>query len=276
MEHSFVDKYSELDSFLHRLDPRTKIIFFLGFIILIVLTPVKQNVIPPNGGTIDFTIFSQYLLIIIALIVLSQVPILFILKRTLLVIPFILMIIIFIPFLKHGKTAFILNLWLIKPVITYEGLLVTWNVFIKSISSVLLLTILISTTNFNTMLKGLERLMVPKILIILLSFMYRYLFLLIDEAEHMQRARKARWFGGYIFRQIKIIGNMIALLFIRSYERAERVYEAMLARQFDGNIRIINNLKLTPKDAGFILIMLLLLIIIWYPSFALRAMEWFN
>lgn len=256
MEHSFIDKYSERDSFLHRLDPRTKIISFLGFIILIALTPPIQLII-----------FGQYALVILVLVLLSCVPILFILKRTLLVIPFVLIIIIFIPFLKQGKIAFTLNLWLIKPVITYEGLLVSWNVFIKSISSVLLLTILISTTNFNTMLKGLERLMIPKILIILLSFMYRYLFLLIDEAEHMQRARNARWFGGYIFRQIKIIGNMIALLFIRSYERAERVYAAMLARGFDGNIRLINNLKLTPKDAGFILIMLLLLIVIWYPFF---------
>jgi cobalt/nickel transport system permease protein len=252
MEHSFFDKYSERDSFLHRLDPRTKIISFLGFIILIVLTHIQE-----------LAIFGQYALIILALILLSRVPLLFFLKRSLLVLPFILMIIIFIPFLKEGKTVFTLNLWLVKPAITHEGLLVCWNIMIKSISSVLLLTLLISTTNFNIMLKGLERLKIPRVLIILLSFMYRYLFLLIDEAERMQRARNSRWFGGYLFRQIKILGNMIALLFIRSYERSERVYVAMLSRGFDGNIRLMHNLKLNIKDLGFIATLSALLIIIW-------------
>lgn len=252
MEHSFIDKYSERDSFLHALDPRTKLISFLGFIVLLVLTPPK-----------DFAIFGQYVLIIIGFILLSHLPVLFILRRTLLVIPFVFAIVLFIPFFKEGETIFTLNLGILKARITYEGLLISWNVLVKSVFSVVLLTLLISTTRFAVLLKGLEWLRFPKVLIMLISFMYRYLFVLIDEAERMERARVARWFGGYIWRQIKVIGNLIALLFIRSYERAEKVYAAMLARGFDGNIRLINNLKLSLRDAGFVTAVLLVLIIIW-------------
>jgi len=252
MEHSFLDKYSERDSFLHRLDPRAKIIALLGFIVLIVLTPPAE-----------FIIFAQYGLIILALIFISRLPLVFILKRALMVIPFALMITIFIPFLKSGRIAFTLDLHLAHLRVTYEGLIICWNVLVKSVSSVLLLTILISTTRFSALLKGLEYLKVPRVMIILVSFMYRYLFVMIDEAEHMQRARTARWFGGYIIRQIRVVGNMVALLFIRTYERSERIYTAMLARGFDGRIRLMHKLKLNLRDAGFVIIMLLLIIVIW-------------
>jgi len=252
MEHSFLDKYSERDSFLHRLDPRAKIVALLGFIVLMVLTPPTE-----------FVIWVQYGMVIMALIALSRLPLVFILKRALLVIPFVLMITIFIPFLKSGRTAFTLDLHLAHLRVTYEGLIICWNVLVKSVSSVLLLTLLISTTRFSALLKGLEYLKVPRVLIILVSFMYRYLFVLIDEAEHMQRARTARWFGGYIFRQIRVIGNMVALLFIRTYERSERIYTSMLARGFDGRIRLMRGLEFNRRDVGFVIIMSALMLVIW-------------
>lgn len=252
MEHSFLDKYSERDSFLHRLDPRAKIIALLGFIVLMVLTPPTE-----------FSIFAQYGLVILALIALSRLPLAFILRRALLVIPFVLMITIFIPFLKAGRTAFILDLHWAHLRVTYEGLIICWNVLVKSVSSVVLLTLLISTTRFSALLKGLEYLKVPRVLILLVSFMYRYLFVMIDESERMQRARTARWFGGYILRQIKVIGHMVALLFIRTYERSERIYTAMLARGFDGHIRLMRGLEFRPRDVGFIIIMSGLMLIIW-------------
>jgi len=252
MEHSFLDKYSERASFLHSLDPRTKIISFIGLVVLIVITPPRE-----------FIIFAQYALMLSGLVILSRLPLLFMLKRTLLVIPFVLTIVLFIPFFKEGQTIFILNLGLVKTRLTYEGIIIAWNVLAKSVLSVVLLTLLVSTTRFAVLLKGLECLKFPRVLLMLVSFMYRYLFVLIDEAERMQRARTARWFGGYLWRQIKVIGNLIALLFIRSYERAECVYAAMLARGFDGNIRIINDLRFNLRDAGFITTVLLVLIIIW-------------
>lgn len=252
MEYHLIDTYSKRDSLLHRLDPRTKIIVFLGFVIMVVLTPPKQ-----------FITFSQYGLLILGLVILSRIPVWFYISRALLVIPFVLMIVIFVPFLKEGQPAFRIDLWFIHAQVTYEGLMVCWNVLVKSVSSVLLITLLVATTPFNDILHGLAHLRVPRVLITMVSFMYRYLFVLLDETERMQHARLSRWFGGYLLRQIKVIGNMIGLLFIRSYERSERIYASMLARGFDGSIRRIDNLKFRAADAVFAAVIVALLTIIW-------------
>jgi cobalt/nickel transport system permease protein len=122
--------------------------------------------------------------------------------------------------------------------------------------------ILSSTTKFTMFLKGLECLKVPKVLIMILSFMYRYIFVLIDEAERLERAINMRYFGGYYLRQIKIFANIIGLLFIRAYERGERVYQSMVARGFDGKVRTLNTLKLRMTDILFSIVFLGILIII--------------
>lgn len=86
----------------------------------------------------------------------------------------------------------------------------------------------------------------------LLSFMYRYLFVVIDEVTSMKQARDSRNFGGgKKLWQIRTVGNMIGTLFLRSYERGERTYSAMVARGFDGQIRTLNPLKFKLSDAYF-------------------------
>jgi cobalt/nickel transport system permease protein len=100
--------------------------------------------------------------------------------------------------------------------------------------------LLTSTTKFTSLLKGLERLKVPKIFIMIISFMYRYLFLIVDELQRMERAKKSRTFGkAGRLRIIKTLSNIAGVLFVRSYERAERVYLAMCSRGFDGEIRTL-------------------------------------
>ena len=91
----------------------------------------------------------------------------------------------------------------------------------------------------------------PWVMVMLLSFMYRYIFLLTDEVMRMKQARDSRNFGGKRLWQIRTIGNMIGTLFIRSYERGERVYVAMLARGFDGQTRTLNTLNFRQADAYF-------------------------
>jgi len=88
-------------------------------------------------------------------------------------------------------------------------------------------------------------------MVMILSFMYRYLFIVVDEAMRMKQARDSRNFGGGRRWQISTIGNMIGTLFIRSYERGERVYVAMAARGFDGHIRTLNHLSFGVADAYF-------------------------
>ena len=240
MKHSFIDQYSDRNSFIHRLDPRTKLIFTLLFILVLVLTP-------PNS----WPAFAFYLLLIATLILFSKVPILYILKRSLVIMPFVLLITIFIPFFKEGEVAGSYNIWLWQVSVTYNGLHVLCNVLIKAWLSILSLILLTSTTKLANLLKGLEQLRMPRIMVMILSFMYRYIFVLVDEVIRMKQARDSRNFGGSRLWQMRTIGNMTGTLFIRSYERGERVYAAMVARGFDGQTRTLDRLNFRKADAYF-------------------------
>lgn len=240
MKHSFLDKHSNLNSFIHRLDPRIKIISFFLYILFVILT------LPT-----DLFQFAAYLAIILIVILISSVPINYILKKSFIILPFVILVAVSIPFLKKDQIGEGYNLGIFNLTVSYSGLLVFWNVLIKSWLAVLSMIILSSTTKFPTLLKGLAFLKIPKILVMLLSFLYRYIFILVDEAMRMELARKSRYFGGEYLRQIKVIANIIGLLFIRTYERGEKIYQSMVARGFDGEIRTLNRLKLISYDIYF-------------------------
>ncbi|RLD10656.1 MAG: cobalt ECF transporter T component CbiQ [Chlamydiae bacterium] len=238
MKHDFLDKYSKLGSVIHKLDPRAKIITFLLFIIFVITTA-------PH----DYLSFAAYAAVISIVVFLSKVPLSYVFKRVLVIIPFVLLVAIFLPFANKGP----------------EGWTIFWNVMIKSFLAVLATIMLSSTTKFHKLLKGFELLKFPKIMIMMLAFMYRYVFILVDEAHRMERARDSRYFGGEYLRQIKIVCNIIGLLFIRAYERGERVYQSMSARGFDGNIITMNELKYVKSDMIFYIIFtgMILTIKIW-------------
>ena len=240
MKHSFLDRYSNLNSLVHRLDPRTKLIITFAFILVVVLT-----------SPLRWQAFALYLVLIFSLILLSKVPPLYVLKRSLVIVPFVLMIVIFNIFLKPGEVVVSFNIWHWQVSITDEGLLFSWNVLIKAWLSVLSLIVLSATTKFPDLLKGLEQLYLPRAMVLILSFMYRYIFVLVDEVIRMKQARDSRNFGGKRMWQLKTIGNMVGTLFLRSYERGERVYGAMVARGFDGQITTLSNLRLARRDLYF-------------------------
>ncbi|RLC61478.1 MAG: cobalt ECF transporter T component CbiQ [Chloroflexota bacterium] len=240
MKHAFIDKYSNLDSFIHRLDPRTRILTTLAFVLAVMVTP-------PTA----WLAFVLYFALIASLILLAQLPPRYVLQRSAVILPFVLMIAIFIPFLGQGEVSGSYNVWMWRVSVTHDGLTVLWNVLAKSWLSALGLILLSSTTRFPDLLKGLERLGVPRVMVMILSFMYRYIFVLTDEVMRMRRARDSRSFGGRRLWQIRTVGNMIGTLFIRSYERGERVYGAMVARGFDGQVRTLSHLRLGRADLGF-------------------------
>jgi cobalt/nickel transport system permease protein len=240
VKHSFLDRYSDLGSFVHRLDPRTKLITTFAFILVVVLTP-----------PLKWQAFAIYFSLLIALILLSKVPPLYVLKRSLVIVPFVLFIAIFIPFFKPGEVAGSYNILMWEISVTYSGLIVLWNVVIKAWLSVLSLILLSSTTKFPELLKGLEQLRMPRVMVMILSFMYRYIFVLVDEVVRMKQARDSRNFGGKRMWQLKTIGNMVGTLFIRSYERGERIYVAMVARGFDYETRTLSNLRFERADLYF-------------------------
>lgn len=208
MRHAYLDQYSDRPSPLNRLDTRLKTLIFVTFIIFVILTR-------PNS----FFVFSLYSTFIAVLILLSRVPIIFILKRSLAVIPFVLMVGIFN--LVSGR----------------EGFVLFANIFIKSYLSMLCLILLVTTTKFSELLRAFERLGCPKIITMVMSFMYRYIFVIEDELMKMRQAKESRSVGGSRFFHAKALANMLGTLFIRSYERAEAVYLAMCARGFDGSVK---------------------------------------
>jgi cobalt/nickel transport system permease protein len=240
VKHSFLDQYSDRESIIHRLDPRTKLVTTLFFILAVVLTP-------PNR----WPAFALYFILVATLLFFSRVPPLYVLKRSLVIIPFVVLIAIFIPFFKAGEVAGSYNIWLWQISVTYSGLQVFWNILAKAWLSILSLILLTSTTKFSSLLKGLAQLRMPGVMVMLLSFMYRYLFVLVDEVMRMRQARDSRNFGGGRLRQLRTIGNMIGTLFIRSYERGERVYAAMMARGFDGQPRMLESSSFRQLDAFF-------------------------
>lgn len=240
MHHHLIDKYASLDSPLHRRDERAKIISSLGLIIICVSTPPQA-----------FGAFVGYLLVLTLGIAICRVPLSYLLRRSLVIIPFVLTMAIFIPFVAGDEAG---SYRVGDLTISKSGLLVFWNVLIKSYVAVLALILLSATTGFDRMLNGLARLKAPSVLVTTCGFAWRYVFVLVDEALRMKRARDARCYGGRWLWHAKVVGQMIGMLFVRSYERAERVYQAMLARGFEGKMPHVSAGRLDYKDGVLVLV----------------------
>jgi len=240
LNHIALDQYIDLNSVIHRLDARTKFLFTLLFIFVVVSSP--------SGSWLAFII---YFTVISILVLVSKLPIGHVLKRSLLIVPFVILIAIFVPFFREGEIVCSFQLWKMRVNVTYEGILVLETIIIKAWLSVLSLVWLTSVTRVTSLLRALRRLHLPGVLVMIISFMYRYLFVIVDETLRMKQARDCRDFGGKKLRQLQSIGSIIGTLFIRSYERSERVYYAMVSRGFDGEIRTQDSLALQKADIIF-------------------------
>jgi cobalt/nickel transport system permease protein len=157
------------------------------------------------------------------------------------------------------------------------GLIRFGSIVLKSWLAVQAALLLSLTTPFPDLLWALGRLRVPGILIAIISFMYRYLFTLEDEAQRLMRARASRSgsfpgqkSGGGLLWRARTAGNMVGNLFLRSYERSERVYAAMLARGYQGQIRLMDPPRLATRAIllGAIPVLALLIIetlaVLWW------------
>jgi cobalt/nickel transport system permease protein len=237
VKHDFIDKYSKLESPVHDRDARAKTLALFAIIIVCVTTPPQ--------AWFAFCIYAGMVIIIAAA---SRVPFRYLLTRALVVVPFILVVAVFVPFMHGGAPAARWG-WL---TVSRSGLLILWNVTAKSLISVSCLILLTSTTPFSDLMRGFERLHVPVFFTTVTSFMYRYIFIIVDEAERMKRARDSRNYQGRWIWHAKVIGYMIASLFLRSQERAEHVYNAMCARGFDGTYPRWNDRKMAAADYTFL------------------------
>ncbi len=239
MHHSHIDKFAYQDSMIHRLDCRVKLIIVLIFSAVVLSVPRTS-----------LSILFCYAVGPFAILVLGNIPLLFVFKHILLISPFVL--ILALSCVLYDKTAVTVAF---GPFMfeTTLGWLRCLSIMGKFIVTMMALIALVSTTRFADLLAGLERLAVPRILITQLGFLYRYIFVLIDRAQHILRARAARTLRKLGFKkQTQFAAAMIGSLLVRSIDTAEHVNIAMQARGFDGHWRSISKLRISRRDYVFI------------------------
>ena len=251
MRHSFLDKESEIESPIRALNPKTKVISLLTIVVIVVSTSPAAK-----------TTFLLYTAMALFLILMSNIPITVFLKRLLIIAPFVLIAISAVPFLGVAEEGIPYSLGLFDITVSERGLQVVFNVAVKSSLSVLFLTLLISSTPFKDLIRGLKELRIPFLITDSLLFMYQYIFILIDEGERITRARDARCYGGRWIWHAHIIGYIIGALFIRSFERGERVYLAMKARGYDSEFSSSHTGRLRANDFVFISLVIPIVLVI--------------
>ncbi|MFH0935421.1 MAG: cobalt ECF transporter T component CbiQ [Candidatus Omnitrophota bacterium] len=248
MHHPYVDEYSGINSFIHRLEPRVKTIGFFSFIVFISLSK--------PGSYLAFTLYACLVAVLIGL---SRIPLKFIFKRSLVVIPFVLMISAFIPFMKNGRIIARYGLGGLELVITHEGLALFFNILIKAFLSICCMVLVMNSMRFCDFLKALQKLKIPLPIITILSFMYRYIFVIEDEFMKMKQAKDSRSTGNLRWLDFKTYCIIAGALFLNSYDRAESVYLAMCSRGYRGVVNTIDNSAVRQKDIIFLVGLILLL-----------------
>jgi cobalt/nickel transport system permease protein len=243
MEHSFLDRYSHLGSIIHNLDARTKILAFLGLIVLTVLTPPQY-----------WPIFLVHLGLMAGTLILSRVPVGYVLTRSLIILPFVLLTAVFLPFLPGDRPAGGTSLGIGGMTLNATGLQVFGNILMKGFIGVLAVILLSATTSFPKILEALRKFKLPPLFTLLLGFIYRYLFVLLDEVLRMKQAIDSRGYKGRWIWQARSVGRMLGQLFLRTYERGERVYLGMISRGFQGAARNLAPSRLQPADYLFLVL----------------------
>lgn len=222
------DHYQEHDSPLHRLDPRVKVITAVAFILGLALLP--------DGAWLAYMLAWAA---VIALAHVADIPPWFVVRRSLLVLPFLLAAVTVI-FTLPGQV-----IWRGPFGLTASdaGLVRFASIFLRSWVSLQMAVLLTASTRFPDILHALRHLKVPAIFVAILAFMYRYLFVLADEASRLLRARAARSaarpgqaHGRALRWRAAVAGSLVGQLFLRSLERSDRVYNAMLARGYNGEL----------------------------------------
>jgi len=254
MHIHLADQYHAGHSIVHRLDPRTKLIIALLYILAAALLP--------PGAFLAFILL--YLLLVVATLS-AGINLSYLLKRSFIVIPFALAAVT-LPFTIPGETLLTLPIFGGLP-ISLEGTIRFASILIKSWMSVQAAILLVAVTPFSDLLWGLSALRVPQPLVQIVGFTYRYLFVLSDEALRLMRARSARSAsagdqksGGSLIWRGKVAGRLVGSLLLRSLERSERIYQAMLARGYTGQVRTLSHPHLVHVDYLVLIVSTILLL----------------
>ena len=158
--------------------------------------------------------------------------------------------------MRHGGET-----WALGPLTVHEqGLEVFGAVAIKAIIGTVSAVLLGATTTFPSVLRGLEAMRVPRLLVLIAAFMYRYLFVIVEEAGRMRAALTARAYRPRTALHAAALGRVATAMFLRTYSRGERVYQAMVARGYSGQMPQLTPLVLRRADAIFVVLVVAALV----------------
>ena len=206
-------------SVVHRAPAHLKLIALVSFMLVVVATPREWHLV-----------FAGYLLILFGVVALSRVPPAYLAKRMLIETPFVLFAVL-VPFIAVGPRVEVLGLSVSQP-----GLVAAFGLLAKGTLGVLASLTMAATTDPQDVLLGLRRLRMPDLIVQIMGFMLRYLDVISAEMSRMRTAMVSRGCDPRSPRHWPVLARSLGALFIRSYERGERVHLAMLARGYDGTL----------------------------------------
>ncbi|WP_309093727.1 cobalt ECF transporter T component CbiQ [Streptomyces sp.] len=211
---------------VHGLPPHTKLAAVFAFVVVVVSTPREA-----------MWAFGLYAVLLGVVAYVARVPAAFLLGRLLIEVPFVAFAVL-MPFVAEGERVEVLGLSL-----SVNGLWGAWNVLAKGTLGVAASVLLAATTELRELLLGLQRLRLPPLLVQIASFMIRYGDVVTDEMRRMRIARESRGFEARGVRHWGVLAKTAGALFIRSYERGERVHLAMLSRGYAGSMPVIDEVS---------------------------------
>ena len=243
MHHRMLDHFAGRETPVHRLDPAAKTVALLAVVLATVLVG-RDHFLPILPVAVALSAYH----------VLARAPAWYVAKRLLMVSPFAVTIVVLFPFLEPGRPVWTLPLgtWALE--VTEQGLLRAGHLAARFLLCAWATVLLMATTRFQDVLQALERLHVPRVFVVQLAFLYRYLWILLDEGMRLRMARAARDGGAGPWRlRLQSSVGVVGVLFLRTYDRAERIYWAMTARGFDGTLHGTTAAHMHRKDWVFVI-----------------------
>lgn len=217
--HGHHRQYVHRPSPVHRLPAHVKLVVALAFMVVVVSTPVRQ-----------MWAFGIHALLLVSTAVVARLPLLTLLRRMVVEVPFVVFAVL-LPFISGGERVGVLGLSLSVP-----GLWGAWSVLAKATLGMFTSLVLAATTELRDLAAGLDRLRLPTLIVQIMTFMVRYADVVTDELRRMRLARLSRGFVARDIRHLPVLARSLATLFIRSFERGERVHLAMLSRGYTGHL----------------------------------------
>ncbi|MEU8119312.1 cobalt ECF transporter T component CbiQ [Spirillospora sp. NPDC049024] len=208
---------------VHRLPPQCKLVAVLAFVLLVVATPRER-----------IWAFGVYALLLAAVTAAARIPFGTVARRIVIEVPFVAFAFL-MPFVANGEKVAVLGLRLSE-----SGLWGAWNILAKGTLGVVASILLAATTEPRLLLLGIERLRMPQLITQIATFMLRYGDVVAAELGRMKVARASRGFEARDIRATGVLAKSVGALFLRSYERGERVHLAMVSRGYEGRMPVVD------------------------------------